>query len=142
MTTAQDMIELLALKPHPEGGFYRRTYQHDDGPSERGFSTAIYYLLEGKDTALWHRTDGDEIWHWYAGAPLTLQIANPTMEITKHTLGTNFDIGQRPQVLVPGNLWQHASSQGDWTLCGCTVSPGFEFLSYELADKDWHPSKG
>lgn len=141
MTSAQDIIELLSLAPHPEGGFYRRTYQHKDGPVERGFSTAIYYLIEGKDDALWHRTDGDEIWHWYAGAPLTLSIADRDNKVKAHTLGSDLIAGMRPQILVPGNHWQHAESQGEWTLCGCTVSPGFEFMSYELAERGWHPEK-
>ncbi|WP_417451915.1 cupin domain-containing protein [Kordiimonas sp.] len=141
MTTAADIIARLELEPHPEGGYYRRTYQHADGANGRGHGTAIYYLLEGKTAALWHRTDGDELWHWYAGAPLTLKIADTSDVITAHLLGNDLAAGARPQVLVPGNHWQHAASNGDWTLCGCTVCPGFDFASYELADADWYPGK-
>ncbi|WP_262689437.1 cupin domain-containing protein [Kordiimonas aestuarii] len=141
MISAQDIIALLKLEPHPEGGFYRRTYRHKAGPGERGFGTAIYYLIEGSDNALWHRTDGDEIWHWYAGAPLTLSIADKAHTVTEYMLSNDFGAGHRPQILVPGNHWQHAASAGDWTLCGCTVSPGFEFASYELAAPDGFPGK-
>ena len=38
-------------------------------------ASAIYFLLRSGEISKWHRVDADEIWHWYAGAPLELSIA-------------------------------------------------------------------
>ena len=140
MITAQNIIDALGLVPHPEGGQFRRTYCHETGLKDRGYASAIYYLLEGHEYALWHRTDGDEIWHWYAGAPLTLEVADKDNLVKSLTLGADILVDQRPQILVPANCWQRATSTGSWTLCGCTVSPGFDLEKFEMAPKGWHPT--
>ena len=75
MENAQAIIDALTLQPHPEGGFYRETYRCDDGPAGRRYGTGIYFLLTEGVTSRWHRLDADELWHWYAGAPLELNIA-------------------------------------------------------------------
>ncbi|MCJ9430801.1 cupin domain-containing protein [Kordiimonas sp. A6E486] len=137
--TAAEIVALLDLKPHPEGGYYSRTYRHEDGPEGRGHGSAIYYLLEGGDFALWHQVDADENWHWYAGAPLTLEIADDSHILSRHTLGPALTAGERPQTLVPAHQWQRARSEGSWTLCGCTVCPGFLFDNYTLAPEGWMP---
>ena len=79
------------------------------------------------------------MWHWYAGAPLELEIAQNERRIERVTLGNDLASGQRPQAVVPAHAWQAAQSLGDWTLCGCTVAPGFEFKTFELAPKNWAP---
>lgn len=138
--TAQDVIRLLELEPHPEGGHYRQTFR-DSRTVEggRAASTAIYYLLARGERAHWHRVDVIEGWHWYAGAPVILQIADGA-ERTNIRLGPDLAAGERPQAIVPAGVWQAAESLGDWTLCGCTVAPGFEFSRFELAPKDWAPT--
>jgi predicted cupin superfamily sugar epimerase len=137
--TAQDVIRLLELEPHPEGGHYRQTFR-DERTVEggRAASTAIYYLLARGERAHWHRVDVIEGWHWYAGAPLILQIADGAERINIR-LGPDLAAGERPQAIVAAGVWQAAESQGGWTLCGCTVAPGFEFSRFELAPKDWAP---
>ncbi len=135
--TAAEIIALLNLERHPEGGWYTRTFE-DAVPGARAYSTAIYYLLERGDHSAWHRVDAAEIWHWYAGAPLQLRIATDGPATTL-TLGTDFAVGQRPQGIVPPDAWQSAISLGDWTLVGCTVAPGFEFRHFELASAGWEP---
>jgi predicted cupin superfamily sugar epimerase len=137
--TAQDVIRLLELEPHPEGGHYRQTFR-DERTVEggRAASTAIYYLLARGERAHWHRVDVIEGWHWYAGAPLVLQTAEGTERINIR-LGPDLPAGERPQAIVAAGVWQAAESLGDWTLCGCTVAPGFEFSRFELAPKDWTP---
>lgn len=133
------MIRLLDLKPHPEGGHYRETFR-DSRVIEggRAASTAIYFLLGRGERAHWHRVDAVETWHWYAGSALNLQISsgNGTAPIR---LGPDLAAGERPQGIVPAHAWQAAESLGDWTLCGCTVAPGFEFSGFELAPPGWHP---
>jgi predicted cupin superfamily sugar epimerase len=133
------VIRLLELKPHPEGGHFRETFRDPATvEGERAASTAIYFLLAHGERSHWHRIDAVEIWHWYAGAALALSIANGD-KIKTHELGPELSSGAHPQVIVPANSWQMAKSLGDWTLCGCTVAPGFEFKSFELAPMDWTP---
>jgi uncharacterized protein len=137
--TAAEVIRLLALKPHPEGGHFRETIrdQHP-APQSRAHSTAIYFLLAAGERSHWHRVDAVEVWHHYAGAPLLLEIAETVAgPIETITLGPNLAVGERPQAAVPARAWQAARSLGDWTLVGCTVAPGFEFAGFELAPPDF-----
>ncbi len=135
--TAHDIIRLLDLKPHPEGGHFREMFR--DVGVGRAASTAIYFLLARGERSHWHRVDAVEIWHWYAGAPLVLEIAQPSGSIARITLGCDLVAGERPQSVVPAHAWQAAQSLGDWTLVGCTVAPGFEFAGFELAPEGWAP---
>jgi len=138
--TASDVIRLLDLKPHPEGGHFREMFRDErqvDG--ERAASTAIYFLLARGERSHWHRVDAVEMWHWYAGAPLELEIAQNEGPIERVTLGNDLVSGERPQAVVPAHAWQAAQTFGDWTLCGCTVAPGFDFSGFELAPKGWSP---
>lgn len=139
--TAELLIDRLNLARHPEGGWFVETYRHAPGDGGRGACTAIYYLLQAGEVSAWHRvTDADELWHWYAGAPLTLDIAAPDGgRAESRTLGPAVTDGQRPQILVPANAWQSARSQGDWTLVGCTVAPAFDFAAFEMAPDGWSP---
>lgn len=135
---AKDVIFTLGMRPHPEGGWYARTFEDGEKAGGRARSTAIYYLLEAGQNSHWHRIDAVEVWHYYAGAPLKLRISDGT-SIDEHVLGPDIEAGQRPQLVVPTRAWQSAVSAGAWTLVGCTVAPGFEFSGFELADKDWTP---
>jgi predicted cupin superfamily sugar epimerase len=141
--SASDVIRLLDLKPHPEGGHFREmfrdTRQVDGG---RAASTAIYFLLARGERSHWHRVDAVEIWHWHAGASLELEIADESGRIERIRLGSDLAAGERPQGVVPAHAWQAARSLGDWTLVGCTVAPGFEFSGFELAPKGWAPQPG
>jgi len=87
----------------------------------------------------WHRIDAAEIWHWYAGAVLELEIAHEDRQRERVRLGGDLRAAERPQAIVPAHAWQAARTLGDWTLCGCTVAPGFEFAKFELAPKGWEP---
>ena len=136
--TADEVIRALGLKPHPEGGHYAETHRIPSGDGERSPGTAIYYLLGRGDCSHWHRVDATEIWHFYSGAPLELSLS-PGKGVERCALGPDLSLGQRPQVVVPPGRWQSARSLGDWTLVGCTVSPGFEFSGFELAPPGWNP---
>jgi len=138
--SAGDVIRLLELKPHPEGGHFREIFRDVRTlESGRAASTAIYFLLERGERSHWHRVDAVEIWHWYAGAPLELEISEGEGRIARVTLGNDLTGDQRPQAAVPAHAWQVAQSLGDWTLVGCTVAPGFEFKNYGLAPRGWRP---
>lgn len=138
--TAADIIRLLDLQPHPEGGHYRETFRDSrTDHTGRAYSTAIYFLLARGERSHWHRVDAVETWHWHAGAPLRLEIHENGRRTTV-MLGPDLAAGHRPQGIVPMNAWQAAESLGDWTLVGCTVAPGFEFSGFELAPKGWMPA--
>ncbi|CAN5147659.1 cupin domain-containing protein [soil metagenome] len=137
--SASEIIARLDLKPHPEGGHYRETFRDvrtvDGG---RAASTAIYFLLTRGERSHWHRVDAVEIWHHHAGSALMLRIADDNGERTIR-LGPDMIAGEQPQAIVPAHAWQAAESTGDWTLVGCTVAPGFDFSTFELAPPDWSP---
>jgi predicted cupin superfamily sugar epimerase len=138
--TAQDVIRLLDLKPHPEGGYFRETFRDvRQVDRSRSASTAIYFLLARGERSHWHRVDAVEIWHWYAGAPLVLEISRDHDRIERVTLGDDLVAGERPQAIVPAHAWQAAQTLGDWTLVGCTVAPGFDFSGFDLAPENWSP---
>jgi hypothetical protein len=134
MTEAERIIAKLGLQPHPEGGWYRQTWQ---GPhlhnraDARASGTAILFLLQKGERSHWHRVDADEIWIFNAGAPLILSVGDTSA--TDIRLGPDVLSGDTTQALVPKGQWQAARSLGDWTLVTCTVSPGFRFAGFELA---------
>jgi uncharacterized protein len=138
VTTADDIIALFGLEPHPEGGHYRQTFRAAD--SARGASTAIYFLLKAGERSHWHKVvDADELWHYYAGAPLELSLSDDGRSVRRVRLGIDFELGERPQAVVPRGVWQAARSLGAWTLIGATVAPGFLFEKFEMALPGWEP---
>ena len=138
MTEADRIAATLRLEPHPEGGWYRQTWAADSREGERPAGTCIYFLLKAGERSHWHRVDSTEIWHFYAGAPLILALAeDPSGPAEERVLGPHVLAGQSPQVIVPMNWWQAARITGDWTLVGCTVSPGFRFEGFTLAPPDF-----
>ena len=139
--SATEIIAALELQPHPEGGHYRETYRHAPADGSRGAMTAIYYLLAVGDVSAWHRVnDADEIWHYYAGAPLVLTLSPNGHDAESYHLGPDISRAQKPQVVVPAGCWQTAESLGAWTLVGCTVGPAFSFDGFEMAPPDWRPT--
>ena len=126
--TAEEVVERLGMKPHPEGGFYQETFRD-------GASSAIYYLLREGDRSAWHRvTHAAEVWHHYAGATLELRLPGKVIR-----LGADLAAGEEPQAVVPPGVWQSARPLGGWVLVGCTVAPGFEFSCFEMAPPGWEP---
>ncbi len=133
--TADEMIAHLGLKPHPEGGFYRQTWIAEN--QGRATGTCIYFLLKQGESSHWHKVDATEIWLYHAGAPLVLSLAaDDSGPATDHMLTPDLTHGQ-PQIIVPENHWQAARTTGDFTLVSCTVSPGFNFEGFTLAQQDF-----
>jgi uncharacterized protein len=138
--TAADVIARLELRPHPEGGYYRETFRDARSDAQgRSRATAIYFLLTRGNRSHWHRIDAPEIWHFYAGSALELQIAHEGCSTHAVRLGPDLAAGERPQAIVPASAWQCAQTTGDWTLVGCTVAPAFEFAHFEMAPNGWEP---
>lgn len=136
--TADEVIRRLDLKPHPEGGHFRETFRDTGDP--RGASTAIYYLLKTGERSHWHRVDAAEVWHFYAGDALELALSHDGRNTETQVLGASLARGERPQIVVPKNVWQSARPLGRFTLVGCTVAPAFAFEGFEMAPPDWSPS--
>jgi predicted cupin superfamily sugar epimerase len=134
------IIDELGLKTHPEGGYYRETYRSAEGVKRtngnlRNAGTGIYFLLPSKVCTNWHRVDSDELWHFYQGDKLELEIINGQGDFEQRSLGD--DLGTcSHQELVPRNCWQRAYSTGAYSLVGCTVAPGFEFDDFEMIDQE------
>ncbi len=143
MTTADQLIERLALQPHPEGGHYRQTWIADNTDGTRPAGTCIYFLLKAGESSHWHRVDAAEIWHYYAGAPLILSLSESDEGPAKdHILGPDVLKGEQPQLIVPPHHWQVAKTTGDYTLVGCTVSPAFQFEGFTLAPPGFDIPRG
>ena len=133
LTSATDIIEQLQMAPHPEGGHYCEIFRAPAAGGDRSAVTSIYYLLQAHEYSAWHRIDATEVWHFYDGAPLQVSIRPHGGDIETHLMGVDLAAGQRPQVIIPPQVWQSAETKGDWTLVGCTVAPGFDFAGFELA---------
>ena len=136
---ASEVIAVLGLSRHPEGGWFRETWRDSAPIGERGTGTAIYYLLAEGERSHWHRIDATEIWHFYAGDPLELALSSDGISVRRLVLGTGLDQLQFPQSVVPAGTWQSARPLGRWALVGCTVTPAFEFTGFELAPSGWEP---
>jgi predicted cupin superfamily sugar epimerase len=131
---AGEVVRLLGLQPHPEGGFFRETFRDSA-------STAIYFLLREGDVSVWHRVrNAAEAWHHYRGAPIELTISADGQARETVRLGSDLEAGERPQAVVPAGAWQTARTVGGWALVGCTVAPAFEFSEFELAPEGWEPA--
>lgn len=148
MPTVQQLIQQYALEPHPEGGWYRETYRSQEiipatalperyGGS-RSFATTIFFLLEKGNFSAFHRIKSDECWHFYAGDPLLVYIIENDGSMTMIELGADTEKGQLFQYVVLADRWFASRPAADSQYCftGCTVSPGFEFADFELADAD------
>ncbi len=130
--TAQDIIKQLNLQQHPEGGWFKETWRADN--PGRATGTCIYFLLAEGERSHWHKVDATEIWLYHSGTPLILSLsATDTGPAEDRVLTPDLTQGA-PQIIVPKGHWQAARSSGDYTLVSCTVSPGFEFDGFELAE--------
>jgi uncharacterized protein len=140
--TADQVIQSLNLKPHPEGGYYRETYR---GPAfipsshpRRVYSTAIYYLLVPNSVSKLHRIKADETFHFYLGDPVTWVLLEPQGNMRKVVLGKEIGRGQQLQLVIPAGTWfgGYLNEGGAYGLMGTTVAPGFEFEDFELGNRN------
>jgi uncharacterized protein len=146
MHSAEYWINHLGLEAHPEGGFYKETYRSDENISiaglpdrftgDRSFSTAIYFLLRSEDRSMFHRIKSDELWHFHAGGSLSIYVFD-SYGLSIMKLGGNVEAGESLQVVIPAGCWFGAkvNEPDNYVLAGCTVSPGFDFNDFELADR-------
>ena len=146
-TNSKYWVEKLRLEPHPEGGYFRQTYKADltiarealsaGFVGDRAASTAIYFLLEGKNFSAFHRLRSDEVWHFYAGLPLNVEVIDPSGSRSAILLGDHPEAGEVFQAVVRAGCWfaSHVADWKSWALVGCTVAPGFEFDDFEMGKR-------
>jgi predicted cupin superfamily sugar epimerase len=142
----QEIISSLNLKPHPEGGWYRELHRSslrvELAQGSRCALTSIYYLLQGHQSSRWHVVEADEIWHFYAGAPLELFAYQPIERTLVRRVLAPPAAEIEPAAVIPAGTWQAARSLGDYSLVGCSVGPGFEFADFsfvsDLPEHDDH----
>ncbi len=132
MRPGESLIEALGLVPHPEGGWYRRTWEAPAKAGERPAGSAIYYLLLDGEVSAPHCIDSTELWHFYAGDPLEMRREWPDGRTDVSVLGPNVSAEQRPQIVVEAGVWQSARPLGAFALIGATVTPAFRFEGFEL----------
>lgn len=140
-------IEKLSLIPHREGGHFSEIYRCDESAIvkrvgeasdvKRNFSTAIYFLLRSGEMNALHRIKSDEVWHFYDGSPLIVYEIDPDGNLKENILGLNAEKGERPVIVIKAGNWFCAElmETDSFTLAGCTVSPGFDFEDFELANR-------
>jgi predicted cupin superfamily sugar epimerase len=141
--TADDWIACLQLEPHPEGGYFRRSYTAEltlvlpDRAGQRPVATAIYYLLKGGQRSRLHRLKSDELWHFYTGSPLTVHVLDGEGQCAARLLGNDPTLGQQFQLSTSAGCWFGATVDDPtgFSLVGCTVAPGFDFADFKLADR-------
>lgn len=141
----KEWIDQLQMEPHPEGGFYKRSFESEqllfspDHEGERKLFTSIYFLLGSGDVSRFHRLKSDEVWYYHSGSPLTVHIIDENGEYCKKRLGLNLSDGGKPQLLVKkGSIFGSTVDEEDaCSLVGCMVSPGFDFQDFELFEKSW-----
>jgi len=140
-------IEHLQLKQHIEGGWYTEVYrselvlQKEQLPvsfsDPRNICTHIYFLLEKNGFSAFHRIKSDELWHFYAGDPLVVYEIDRSGEMIEHLLGNETEKNQSLFCVIRKGNWfaSKVVHGGEYGLAGCTVSPGFDFNDFELAEK-------
>lgn len=136
------LVSHLCLQPHPEGGFYRRTYLSGNtigaSSTDRPIGSAILYILPSGQVSKLHRIDADEMWHHYVGDQLVIVEVSDDGEVKQTMLGKDIAAGATPQHLVKAGVWFGAyvppGSRG--ALVGCTVQPAFLFDTFQLATRD------
>ncbi|MGW2616889.1 cupin domain-containing protein [Streptomyces sp. NPDC001500] len=142
MGEISELVSLLGLEPHVEGGWFRQTWRTgatavpDGYAGPRPFATGIYFLLHPGEESRWHRVRSDELWLWHRGGPLTLRLGGngaAPQEAAVASMGPDVERGQQPQLLVPAGVWQTAQPAGDQpVLVSCIVAPGFEYEDFEM----------
>lgn len=144
MTNYKQLVEKLALLPHPEGGFYKETYRSEMSINienqSRNLCTSIYFLLTSDNFSAFHRIKSDELWHFYTGHSIEILYFTPEKTLKTIRLGNNIEAGEQFQAVVPAGCWfaSHIPSQekDSFALVGCTVSYGFDFRDFEMAKRE------
>lgn len=141
--TAQDWINQLGLKAHPEGGYYRETYrnpsliQPSDEEEVRNLATSIYFLLANVQKSHFHQLQSDELWYFHAGCAAVIHIFDEG-KYHQEKLGMNLQQGESLQVLLPAGcvFAAEVAEKTSYILAGCMVNPGFDFKDFRMVGRN------
>jgi len=140
---AAELIAVLGLQAHPEGGFYRQIFRsvvQVTPMDERGLRAALttmYFLLPQGSFSRWHQVASDEVWHLYEGGPLELlELSASGQSVLRHRLGSIGSGTEAPVCTIGAGIWQAARPLGEYAFVGCTVGPGFDFSDFRLLADD------
>lgn len=139
---AAELVRLLQLAPHPEGGFFREVFRSAqtvapaDARRTRTALTSIDFLLLRGQFSAWHQVASDEVWHLLEGGPLRLWLMPPTLDRIDCVALGSVSADRAPRHVVPAQAWQAAEPLGDFAYCGATVGPGFEFADFSFLRSD------
>jgi len=147
MYTADYFVENLSMTPHPEGGFYKESFNSSDtiaqgelnveSQESRKLWTSICFLLRDGEVSNFHRLKSDEMWYYHSGSSLTIYMINMEGELLTQELGLDMEKGEKPQILVPKDyIFGSAMNKEGYALVGCMVSPGFELKDFELFERN------
>lgn len=148
MDNVDYLIKVLGLQPHPEGGYFKEIYRSSGEINSesldsryvgnRNYASSIYFLLTSDTFSAFHKINQDEIWHFYDGSPIKIHMISETGDYSNVIVGKNLKQGEKLQFVVPGGYWFAANviNNNDYSLVGCTVSPGFDFKDFQLADRN------
>jgi len=134
MTESEKLINILDMKPHPEGGYFSESFRDQENNV-----SLIYYLLKKGQRSHWHRLTKNEILHFYKGDPLLVHVSQDGKRSYTNILGDNIDNKENMHVIINAGSWFSMVSSGEYSLIGCTVAPGFNYSDFELAPKNWEP---
>ena len=143
MKDANYWIGNLNLQAHPEGGYFKETYRSEDivlnkYGKNRSASTGIYFLITSANFSAFHKIESDEMWHFHGGSPLVVYVLMPDGELNILQIGNDLEKGQTPQAIVPAGCWfaSRVEAPNSYSFVGCTVSPGFDFQDFVLANRE------
>ena len=132
MNKSDEIIKILHMIPHPEGGHFKESYRDKN-------ISLIYYLLKKNEKSHWHRLKKNEILHFYDGAPLIVYLSTDGNTVQEVIINNNKD--QVSHIVVRSGTWFSMETKGEYSLIGCTVAPPFNYDDFELAPKNWKPGK-
>ena len=136
MSDPEKLIEKLKMIPHPEGGYFSESFRDIDNNV-----SLIYYLLKKDQNSHWHKLTKNEILHFYSGDTLSVFISEDGKSSVTKILGHNIEKDENNHLIIKAGSWFSMKSNGNFSLIGCTVAPGFEYSDFELAPKNWEPGK-
>ena len=140
----EKLIQQLELIPHPEGGYYKETYRSEGVfksdsldstiEGERSYCTGIYFMLTADTFSAFHKISSDEMWHFYDGSAIELHMITEEGIYSCVYIGRDIENGEHLQYVVPKNVWfaSRVKDNAEYSLLGCTVSPGFDFRDFIL----------
>ncbi len=145
---ADKIITKFQLLPHAEGGYFKEIYRSEESiknlclpnrySGDRCFATSIYYLLKSDQVSYFHKIKSDEIWHFYSGSPIIIHCLNEKDGYKRNKIGNSILQNEIPQHIIKNGTWFAAEvmEKNSYSLVGCTVSPGFDYHDFTLADRD------